>query len=276
MATRKKQRSFLKWAGGKYQLLDRLTLILPEGKRLIEPFVGSGVVFLNTDYQSYLLNDNNVDLMSVYQYLKSDGPMFITEVERLFKPMNNTEGRYYALRESFNSSCDPLERAALFVYFNRHGYNGLCRYNRQGKFNVPFGRYKSPRFPGDEMATFAQKLRKAQLTSTDFTKAFARARKGNVILCDPPYLSLSNTSNFISYSPSSFDMRQQALLAVTARRAAKRGVRVVICNHDTADARELYKGAEIESFPAARKISCRGDTRQPVVELTAQFAPSSW
>ena len=130
---------FLKWAGNKYQIITRIQALLPCGKRLIEPFVGSGAVFLNTDYPSYELSDCNGDLIALYQHVQREGDAFIDYCQTFFTEENNTPEAYYAFRAKFNTTGDVRLKSALFVYFNKHGYNGLCRYNASGGFNVPFG-----------------------------------------------------------------------------------------------------------------------------------------
>jgi len=144
-------RPFLKWAGNKYRIIDRVRSSLPKGKRLVEPFAGSCAVFLNTNYENYLINDNNPDLIHLYNILKKEGAAFIKKCRYYFTPKFNDEEQYYKLRKKFNETSDKHKRAILFVYLNRHGYNGLCRYNLKGGYNVPFVRYKSPYFPENEM-----------------------------------------------------------------------------------------------------------------------------
>lgn len=177
----KKNRAFLKWAGGKYSLVENINAKLPSGNRLIEPFVGAGSVFLNTDFKRYLLNDINPDLINLYNFLKAQPDAVVHDAMQFFTDAHNNEATYYALREEFNQTSDEYYRAILFLYLNRHGYNGLCRYSLSGKFNVPFGRYKKPYFPEEEMLFFAQKSQKAVFTCLPFEKVFSRARRGNVI-----------------------------------------------------------------------------------------------
>lgn len=143
----KKNRAFLKWAGGKYPLLDDIKKHLPQGDCLIEPFVGAGSVFLNTDFSRYILADINSDLIDLYNIVKLQTDEYVAAAREMFTPENNVAEQYYLFRDEFNQSQEPLRRAVLFLYLNRHGYNGLCRYNLRGEFNVPFGRYKSPIFP---------------------------------------------------------------------------------------------------------------------------------
>ncbi|MCW8857924.1 MAG: Dam family site-specific DNA-(adenine-N6)-methyltransferase [Kangiella sp.] len=266
------QRPFLKWAGGKFRLLPRILKVLPEGNKLIEPFAGSGVLFLNADYDRYLLADINPDLIDVFNQLKKGKTSFIDCCSEYFTDQYNNEKSFYQLREHFNQLKPGKERAALFVYFNRHGYNGLCRYNRSGGFNVPFGRYKKPYFPAREMELFAEKAKRAEFRCQSFNKTMAHTRKGNVIYCDPPYLPWSLTANFTSYSQQEFSLDNQRELALEAQRLAKRGVPVVISNHDTDFARLIYdKAKDLQSFPVRRFISCDGAGRNNAQELIVVY-----
>lgn len=131
---------FLKWLGGKRGLLAALRQLLPKGSRLIEPFVGAGAVFLGTDYPEYRLSDINPDLIGLYRMLQAEGGDFIESCRQYFNDAWCSAEGYLALRQRFNCSGDQAERAALFLYLNRHGFNGLCRYNQQGTFNVPWGK----------------------------------------------------------------------------------------------------------------------------------------
>lgn len=128
---------FLKWAGNKFQIVKQVREILPIGKRLIEPFVGSGAVFLNTDYPQYMLSDANGDLIHLYTTLQEEGEIFVAYCRQFFGPDHNNPDVYYGRRALFNDTEDKRLRSALFLYLNRHCYNGLCRYNAMGGFNVP-------------------------------------------------------------------------------------------------------------------------------------------
>ena len=264
-------RPFLKWAGGKYRLLERINKALPDGDRLIEPFIGSGSVFLNAEYESYLLADINQDLINLYNQLKRSPKSFINYCADWFKDSENDKTAYYHWRDAFNSSTDPKERSALFVYINRHGYNGLCRYNSKGLINVPFGKYKKPYFPSDEMYQFAEHAKKARFVCADYNKVMGRAQKGDVVYCDPPYVPLTDSANFTSYSQQTFGLDDQRQLAVKARQLAAKGIPVVISNHLNGFTKELYQHASIESFAVRRFISCKGDKRDNVQELLASY-----
>jgi DNA adenine methylase len=266
-------RPFLKWAGGKFRLASRIRSTLPEGNKLIEPFLGSGAVFLNTDYDNYLLGDINQDLINLYTQLKRRPKSFINYCQDWFKDSENNKSAYYHWRQTFNDTTDINLRSALFVYINRHGYNGLCRYNSSGKINVPFGSYKKPYFPADEMFAFAEKAKKATFVCADYHSIMNRARRGHVVYCDPPYVPLTDSANFTSYSKNSFGLDDQMELAVKARHLAQRGVPVIISNHLNGFTRELYEHATIESFDVQRFISCKGDKRGSVEELLASYLP---
>lgn len=264
-------RPFLKWPGGKYRLVPRIRAALTPGKRLIEPFVGSGAVFLNTEYETYLLADSNPDLIELYSQLRQEGPTFIDDCRQLFNPDHNHAKTYYTLREEFNGTGDRRRKSVLFVYLNRHCYNGLCRYNASGGFNTPFGRHAKPCFPETRMQTFADHGHNTEFIHADFLDTMRRARKGDVVYCDPPYQPLSRTASFTAYAAGNFGWDEQAALADAARKAAKRGAHVVISNHDTPEIRALYKGASIESFPVWRSISRDIHNRNDVGELLAVF-----
>jgi DNA adenine methylase len=271
MAAAKKSRAFLKWAGGKYNLVPAISLHLPAGEVLIEPFVGAGSVFLNTDYQHYQLNDINADLISIYQLLQQRHDGFIADARTLFTPQTNQRETYLSLRQQFNQSDDAYERALIFLYLNRHGYNGLCRYNLSGKFNVPFGSYKKPYFPEAELHYFAEKAQRATFSCTGYQQVIQQAQAGAVIYCDPPYVPLSKTASFTSYARQGFDLDDQAQLANLAEQAQQRGITVVISNHDTTWTRKIYQQAVLHSLQVGRSISQKGSTRGKVAELFAVY-----
>lgn len=265
-------RPFLKWAGNKYRIIDHVRKALPEGKRLIEPFAGSAAVFLNTDYEHYIINDNNPDLIHLYNILKKEGASFIKKCRYYFTPRFNDEEQYYKLRHKFNDSKDTYKRAILFVYLNRHGYNGLCRYNLKGGYNVPFGRYKSPYFPEKEMLAFHKKAKNAEFVLSSFEQVIQTAIKGDVIYCDPPYVPLSPSANFTSYSSGGFNVDKQQQLADLANEISVKGIPILISNHNTSFTRKAYEKADkITKFHVQRFISCNGKKRGTAGELIALF-----
>ncbi len=268
-----KIRPFLKWAGNKYHCIETILASLPSASRLIEPFTGSGAIFMNTNYPAYLLAEGNDDLVSLFSKLQAEGPNFIEYCARFFNQENNCAGKYYHHRQQFNRSKNKRYKAALFLYLNRHGYNGLCRYNQKGIYNVPFGRYIKPYFPRQEMDFFYQKSQRAQIITSDFRQTFTKARQGDVIYCDPPYVPLTVSARFTSYMQRNFTEQDQIDLAELAAASVAQGITVIISNHDTAFTRFHYRFAKIISFPVVRKISCQSNKRFPVQELIAIFRP---
>ena len=269
----KKNRAFLKWAGGKYPLLDDIKRHLPQGECLIEPFVGAGSVFLNTDFSRYILADINSDLISLYNIVKTRTDEYVQASRELFMPETNQAEVYYRFREEFNASEDPFRRAVLFLYLNRFGYNGLCRYNLRGEFNVPFGRYKKPYFPEAELYHFAEKAQNAEFHCLSYEECMDRADSNSVVYCDPPYAPLSATANFTAYHTNSFSPKEQAHLAEMAEKLVSKQIPVLISNHDTPDTREWYLAAKHFQVKVRRSISSNGGTRKKVNELLALYKP---
>jgi DNA adenine methylase len=268
----KKQRAFLKWAGGKYGLVEDIRRHLPKAQTLIEPFVGAGSIFLNTDYERYILTDINPDLINLYNLLKEKPDSYITEAKRWFVAENNRKDVYLSIRQEFNHSHDVMFRSLAFLYMNRFGFNGLCRYNKKGGFNVPFGSYKKPYFPEQELEFFVEKSAKATFICEGYAEAFSRAQKDCVVYCDPPYAPLSHTANFTSYAGGGFSLDDQAALADVAEKTAlERKVPVLISNHDTILTRRLYHGAQLNVVKVKRTISRNGSARNKVDELLALF-----
>lgn len=267
------RKPFLKWAGRKYRLLGRILGELPHGRRFVEPFAGSAAVYLNAPFEQALVCDVNTDLVELFQVLQAEGEPFIDYCRGYFTPATNTREAYGAFRDQFNSTREPRLRSALFLYLNRHSFNGLVRYNSQGGFNVPFGRYKRPYFPYNELKHFYLKTRatKTVFAARDFRAVFAELRKGDVVYCDPPYVPLSNTASFTSYSGKNFGEAEQKELAMLAAAAWKRGIPVILSNHDTEITRLLYSNADITRFSVQRLISCNGQHRDSAPELLAVY-----
>lgn len=271
-------RPALKWLGSKASIIDTLRQHLPAGKRLVEPFVGSGAVFLNTDYDSYLLCDINSDLINFHNVAKNLPEQLIREARNLFKQQADEVG-YYAVRADFNLRCDSnfLYRAAQFLYLNRHGYNGVCRYNLSGDFNVPFGHRKAPYFPEDEIHAFAEKAqaKKAAFLCCTFQESIRMAQAGDVIYCDPPYIPASKSANFTSYHTDGFTSEQQRKLARMLRIAARRGRHVVASNSETAAALALYSDFNITTTTARRSVSANAAGRTRAGEIIATMGAAN-
>ncbi len=267
-------RSALKWAGGKKKVINDIASLLPtKGKRrLVEPFVGGGSVFLNFEFKEYLLIDMNQDLISLFNLIKNQPDRFIADSAKFFNGENNQPEKYYEFRNQFNQSTDPYERSLLFLYLNRHGYNGLCRYNKSGGYNVPFGRYKHPYFPQKELEFFSEKAQKATFIQGDFETAFSQLRADDVVYCDPPYSPINRTSNFTAYAGNSFTDEDQLRLVNCAEKARSKKIPTLISNHYVDFTRELYKDANKKKlFQVQRSISQKGKGRIKVKEILALY-----
>lgn len=270
-AAPQRTKPFLKWAGNKNRAKQHILPHLPKGRRLVEPFAGSCAISLATDYDRYLIADANADLIDMYRFIQSDHEAVIRHAEQLFRPDYNQDEAFYRLRAEFNESGTSVRKSAIFIYMNRHGFNGLCRYNSSGKFNVPFGKYRSPTCPSHEIRSFADFAAKAEFVCQSFDATFDRLRDGDVIYADPPYVPLSATSNFTAYAKEPFGPDEQQLLANCARSATAMGRPTLISNHDTPISRELYRDADIHSFDVQRLISSKASTRGVAPELLAVF-----
>lgn len=266
-----KNRPFLKWAGNKYRCLEPILAVFPTASRLIEPFTGSGAIFINCSYTNYLLAEGNPDLVRLFQLVQQEGESFIKYCSSFFVSANNNAEKYYILRSRFNATKNKRYKAALFLYLNRHGYNGLCRYNLSGQYNVPFGRYIKPYFPYKELVQFHRISQQAIFIQNDFRQTFALVQEGDVVYCDPPYVPLSASADFSCYTGKKFTEQDQIDLAILAKQTAQRGATVIISNHDTDFTRFHYQESQIFSFSVRRYISCKPEARHPVQELVAVF-----
>jgi len=264
-------KTFLKWAGNKTSVVPKISPHF-KGTKLIEPFAGSCAVSLNTDFESYHCNDINQDLITMYQMIQTDCNSFIEDIRKYFQNGNSSE-RFAELRELYNSTDDKETKAKLFVYLNRHCFNGLCRYNKKGKFNVPFGTYSSPYFPEKEILEFASYTKdRFKFTNSKFEDVFSEVDSKTTIYSDPPYSALTDTANFANYTGNDFNHSAHIKLRDLSIDAVNKfGCIAIISNHDTDVTRELYKDAEIVSFEVKRTISSKSSTRKPAGELIAIY-----
>jgi DNA adenine methylase len=260
-----KSRPFLKWAGGKGQLLDQLRLRMPTRyRRYLEPFAGGGALFFSLQPKQALLADINAELIDCYVATRDDVEGVI---EALGSHRYATED-YYRVRAVDRTTLSLAERAARTIYLNKTGYNGLYRVNRAGKFNVPMGRYSNPLFCDREnLHACSRALRGVDLRVADFEEVAARAKSGDFVYFDPPYVPLSDSSDFTSYVPGGFGADQQRRLATLFAKLAGRGVQAMLSNSDTPTVRELYRGFPIHRVLAARYINSRGSRRGKVGEV---------
>lgn len=262
-------RSPLKWAGGKTRVMPQLLKHLPKADCLIEPFVGSGTVFMNTDYRRYVLCDSNIALINFFRQLTGRKEDTIAACRWAFKGGNSAE-EYYRRRTEFNSlarqaDSDPdaaMLYAAYFLYLNRHGYNGLYRVNQKGEFNVSFGKYAAPYFPEEEMRLFAEKANdtKAVFIHGDFRQTIPDVMQlayDAVIYCDPPYIPVSDTANFTAYGKPFTQDDHTDLVNTLLAAHNQHGVRSVISNSDTPETRDIYSAFKLHSLSVRRSVSAK-------------------
>jgi len=264
-------RPFLKWAGGKRQLLPRILALVPAHVRTYyEPFLGGGAVFFalaaERRFDRAVLGDVNGELINCYTAVRDDVDGVIAKLSRL----RNTPAAYYRIRAQHPDRLDTAARAARIIYLNRCGYNGLYRVNSDGLFNVPFGRYARPRICDPErLRGAAQALAGVELICGDFNDVLGRGRRlsaNDFVYLDPPYVPLSKTASFTAYS-GGFDMQDQERLAKQLRRLSAKGIAAVLSNSDCPDTRRLYDGLPSASLPARRAINSVASRRGPVAEL---------
>ncbi|HHA1396868.1 TPA: Dam family site-specific DNA-(adenine-N6)-methyltransferase [Enterobacter hormaechei subsp. xiangfangensis] len=264
-------RPFLKWAGGKYRVLDVIASWLPKGNRLIEPFVGAGSVFMNIPFNEYLLADINPDLINLYRQLEAR-PKTVITVARELVDRCKSNGAYEAIRDEFNNREASEERhAALFLALLRTCFNGLCRYNKKERFNVGWCKKEKPYFPELELERFTQSHQRREFFCGSFHETIAQAGHGDVVFCDPPYEPLPDTEGFTAYANGAFTFDHQTELVEACVAAFKRGARVVITNSGAPNIKALYlkHGFAIHHFTARRAISCNADTRGDVKDIIA-------
>lgn len=255
----------VKWAGGKGQLIAQLGPLFPSDFDLyIEPFVGGGAVFFHLSPPKAVLVDSNPELINFYIVVRDKLQDLLVDLQK----HQNDRDYYYSVRALDPEKMDPVSRASRFLYLNKTGYNGLWRVNKEGKHNVPFGRYKNPRIVDRKnLILVSRVLRHAEIIWGDFSRSLDYVSPGTFAYLDPPYHPLSDTANFTSYTPGAFGEGEQRRLADFFKQLDKKGARVMLSNSDTPFIRELYKGYDIKVVYARRAINCRAEKRGPVPEL---------
>ena len=273
---------FLKWAGGKGQLLEQYTPLFPDRslvKRYFEPFVGSGAVFFHLRKQDfagqYFLYDVNQELIRVYHAVQDQPDDLIA----LLAEHRERHGHdhYYAVRNldrdpAWLASASDVERAARMIYLNKTCFNGLWRVNNSGHFNVPMGRYKNPAILDEpRLRAASAALQGVTLDLRDFRGIVDQAGEGDFVYFDPPYVPLNQTSNFTSYAADDFKEQDQRDLADVFFALHERGCRVMLSNSDSPLVHELYDGRDrrvrVKLVKARRAINTRADRRGAINEV---------
>lgn len=263
-----KPKPFLKWVGGKRSLAPRIVDLFPRAiKTYYEPFVGGGAVFWSlpqAKYESVVLNDFNAELMNCYKVVRDFPDELLAQVKKF--PV--TKDFFLELRAKLPDDFSPVRRAARTIFLNKTCFNGLFRVNRAGLFNAPWGKYKNPTIADPEVIqACSDVLEHVKLTSKDFAEVVKKAQHEDVVFFDPPYIEVSKTANFTSYTSTGFGLEAQQRLADCFRDLANRGVAVLASNSDTPVVREMYAAWEIHPVKARRAINSKGSARGPVGEL---------
>jgi len=277
-------RPFIKWAGGKTQLLGQFEPLYPPGRirRYIEPFVGSGAVFFHVRQilkpAEFILADGNEELINAYRAVRDD----LEKVIRLLAAHKaaHSKDHYYRVRGQIPGRLSDSARAARLIYLNKTCFNGLYRVNSRGGFNVPMGRYTDPPIlDADNLRAVRAALRGVTLRAAHFRDTLDTARRGDFIYFDPPYLPLSRTSSFTSYAVNAgrcaFGEPDQEELAAVYAALARRGCRVMLSNSDAPFIHRLYRDFDVREVRARRSINSKSDRRGRISEIVVlNYAPA--
>jgi DNA adenine methylase len=266
-------RPFLKWAGGKKQLLAAFAPLYPAAGSIggyHEPFLGSGAVFFHVRRllrpRRVTLSDSNSELIGTFTAVRDEVEAVILELERHRR--RHKQSHFYEVRDLLPLELFPAARAARLIYLNRTCFNGLYRVNSKGHFNVPMGRYTNPTILDEAGLRLASaSLARTQLHTAHFREVLGRARAGDFVYFDPPYVPVSPTSDFTAYTRGSFGEHDQAELARVYRELDARGCKLMLSNSDTPVSRRLYAGFQLVELRARRSINSRADRRGTVGEL---------
>lgn len=265
----------VKWAGGKRQLLGQIISRMPdEWDHYYEPFAGGLALLVELHNLNRIkgatVSDVNPELVNLYSTVR-DCPHDLVETVKGLE-FGNDEKFYYRIREEFNSMIGRdqhrLERAAFFLYLNRHGYNGLWRVNSAGRFNVPFGKYSRPSIPGSShILEFSEMLQDVRIECTDFRASIKEIGERDFVYFDPPYVPVSRTSNFTDYSKEGFSRFDQERLLDTCRELESRGIRFILSNSYSENNIGFYSDFKLVELSARRNINCKSDGRSGQKEL---------
>jgi len=286
---------FLKWAGGKGQLLNSFSLMFPDElangqiKTYIEPFVGGGAVLFyvlqNYPIEKAYINDINKELINCYRCLKADVQEVIKQLAKLEKEYLSSEDRtqyFYLVRNRYNeihlNGHYDFEKCADFIFLNRTCFNGLYRVNRNGKFNVPHGRYKNPLICDEENLTLCAKLlQKVEISFGSYEQVLDKADKNTFVYFDPPYRPLVENNSFVSYDKSGFDDNDQIKLADNYKLLNNKGCLLMLSNSDPKNTNQsdnffddLYQDFNIDRVFAKRMINCQASKRGDITEIVVR------
>jgi DNA adenine methylase len=264
-----KARPFLKWVGGKSQLIDQLIKRLPKKfNTYYEPFLGGGALFFYLKPKTAVLSDVNPDLIDTYCAIRDEVEMVIDELS-----LHKYDKEYYYKVRSWDRIDSYLtlpraKRAARVIYLNKTCFNGLYRVNSNGYFNVPFGKYKNPTILDiQNLNLCSQRLKYATIKNNDYKHIVVNSKEGDFVYFDPPYMPISETSSFTSYSKDGFLQKQQIELMETCKILDQKRVYFMLSNSAVPFIYDIYKEFDIEKVPATRSINSVASKRGPVEEV---------
>ncbi len=268
-------RPFVKWAGGKRQLVDELLRRRPEKyHRFFEPFIGGGALFFSMKPENAYISDINEELIGLYTVVREEVDALIRELKKHEAKYRQGDPQEYFYkvrnidREAKYASWNPVRKAARFVFLNKTCFNGLYRVNSKGQFNAPFGFYKKPAIvDANNLRSCSKVLAATEIRHADFEAVLSVAQKGDLVYFDPPYVPLTSTANFTSYTGEGFDLDMQRKLREVCDELDRMGVRWMLSNSHTEFVLDLYKQYNIQKVEASRAINCKAEGRGKVKEV---------
>ena len=259
----------VKWVGGKRQLMFELLKNMPKSyDRYFEPFIGGGALFFEIQPQNAYISDMNKELINLYSVVRDNVYELIEDLSKhevskeYFLEIRNLD------RTEKYAKLSNVEKASRFIYLNRTCFNGLYRVNSKGEFNVPFGNYKNPRIIDENnLLNCSELLKKTEIVYADFSEILTKVQKGDFVYFDPPYVPLSETSSFTSYTKDGFDIDMQFKLRDVCDELDSLGVKFMLSNSDTKLVNELYENYGIKKVFASRQINANADGRGKITEV---------
>ena len=259
----------VKWVGGKRQLMFELLKNMPKSyNRYFEPFIGGGALFFELQPDNAYISDMNEELINLYQVVRDNVDELITNLQK-----HNISKEYFMEIRNIDRTNDyrnwsDIQKASRFIYLNRTCFNGMYRVNSKGEFNVPFGHYKNPRIVDENnLINCSNLLQRTEIRHADFSEILTKVQEGDFVYFDPPYVPLSETSSFTSYTKDGFDIDMQFKLRDVCDELDSMGVKFLLSNSDTKLVNELYENYNIKKVFASRQINANADGRGKITEV---------
>lgn len=259
----------VKWVGGKRQLMFELLKNMPKDyNRYFEPFIGGGALFFELQPNNAYISDMNEELINLYKVVRDNVDELIVDLQKhdiskeYFMEIRNID------RTEEYEYWSDVKKASRFIYLNRTCFNGMYRVNSKGEFNVPFGHYKNPRILDENnLINCSNLLQRTEIKHADFSEILKKVKKGDFVYFDPPYVPLSETSSFTSYTKDGFDIDMQFKLRDVCDELDSMGVKFLLSNSDTKLVNELYENYNIKKVFASRQINANADGRGKITEV---------